>query len=233
MHKTLSFDFSVAGVDALLMTFSSSQQAELPLLLTQLRQQILINLSEVIVDVVPAYTTLLVYYDARTVRMFDLQLALEHLVSQVEQATLPQTQPLLLEVPVIYGGEHGPDLERVAAMNQLTPEQVIEKHQAVDYVVAALGFSPGFAYLSGLDEQLITPRLDTPRKQVPAGSLGIAGAQTAVYPTAGPGGWNLIGKAQMRWFNADGDSQLGHGANAMTPVQVGDRVRFVRQGEIT
>ncbi|RUO44338.1 allophanate hydrolase [Aliidiomarina taiwanensis] len=233
MHKTVSFDFSVAGVDALLMTFTSNAADDLPLLLTQLRQQILTNLSDVVVDVVPAYSTLLVYYDARTVRLYDLQLALEHLVSEIEQTRLPQAQPLLLEVPVVYGGEHGPDLERVAALNKLTPDQVIEKHLAADYVVAALGFSPGFAYLSGLDEQLVTPRLDTPRKQVPAGSVGIAGVQTAVYPTAGPGGWNLIGKAQMRWFNVNGNIQLAHGPDAMTPVQVGDKVRFIRQGDTT
>src|SRR5690554_1542942 len=142
MHKKLTFDFSIAGVDALLMTFYCHDQASLPLFLSQLRQQVLSNLSNVVVDVVPAYTTLLVYYDARTVRMYDLQLALEHLVSQVDAGSLPQKQPHVLEVPVLYGGEYGPDLERVAAYNKLTPQQVIEKHQAVEYVVAALGFAP-------------------------------------------------------------------------------------------
>lgn len=220
-------EFAVAGVDAVLMTFADRMDTGLPIYLAHIRQQILQELAGIVKEVVPAYTSLLIYYDARSVRLYDLEMALEKVAASAPWPIELSTDVNVLEVPVCYGGHFGPDLERVAEQNSLTTTEVIQLHQQGDYIVAALGFAPGFAYLSGLHEKLITPRLDTPRKKVPAGSLGIAGAQTAVYPTSGPGGWNLIGRALMTWFNPHGNPAVEHGANAMTPVQAGDRVRFV------
>ena len=129
--------------------------------------------------------------------------------------------PRVVELPVLYGGEAGPDLEELARHHGLTPEEVVRLHTAGDYLVYMLGFAPGFPYLGGLDERLATPRRATPRTHVPAGSVGIGGAQTGVYPIDSPGGWHLIGRTPLRLFDPQADPP--------TLLRMGDRVRFVRQ----
>ncbi|TKC78207.1 5-oxoprolinase subunit PxpB [Trinickia terrae] len=127
-----------------------------------------------------------------------------------------------VEVPVQYGGEFGPDLLAVAEHTGLTPDEVVERHAAGDYTVFFLGFQPGFAYMGGLAEALHTPRRAAPRLEVPAGSVGIGGAQTGIYPAAAPGGWQLIGRTALTLFDP-----------ARTPptlLQPGDRVRFTVAG---
>lgn len=215
-------EFSIAGVDAVLAQFGDEMDKQLPQYLARVREQLLSKYQGIIREVVPAYTTLLVYYEPRSIRLYDLEQCVEQTALEVDWPASQQRSGKVLEVPVCYGGEFGPDLARVAAQSKLSERDVIKLHSAVEYQVSALGFAPGFAYLSGLNEKLITPRLETPRKKIPAGSLGIAGAQTAVYPFAGPGGWNLIGRAAMGWFNPKPTDEEG----AMTPVEVGDRVRF-------
>jgi inhibitor of KinA len=123
-----------------------------------------------------------------------------------------------LEIPVCYGGGFGPDLDAVAAHSGLSPEAVVAMHCAVEYFVQAIGFSPGFPYLAGLPKKLHTPRKDTPRESVSAGSVGIGGAQTGVYPIATPGGWNLIGRTPLRLFRAE--------ETPPSLLQTGDRVSF-------
>lgn len=127
--------------------------------------------------------------------------------------------PQVVEIPVCYEGACAPDIEDVARMNNLTPTEVAALHSGAEYVVRFIGFSPGFAYLDGLPERLSTPRLDQPRTRVPAGSVGIAGSQTGVYPHATPGGWRLIGRTPLRLFDPmrDPPALLG----------TGDRVRFI------
>ena len=125
----------------------------------------------------------------------------------------------LVEIPVRYGGEAGPDLADVAAHCRLSPDDVVRRHTAAEYVVYFIGFQPGFAYLGGLDEALHTPRRAEPRVSVPAGSVGIGGAQTGIYPLATPGGWQLIGRAELPLFNPH--------AEPPTLLAPGDRVRFV------
>ena len=107
-----------------------------------------------------------------------------------------------IEIPVRYGGEDGPDLEAVAAAHDLRPADVAELHAAAVHTVLFLGFAPGFAYLGGLPEQLVTPRRATPRERVPAGSVAIAGEHSGVYPRSMPGGWNLIGRTDQALFDA-------------------------------
>jgi KipI family sensor histidine kinase inhibitor len=120
---------------------------------------------------------------------------------------------------VRYGGEHGPDLQRVADHAGLSTTDVIARHAVAEYTVAMLGFAPGFPYLLGLDAALATPRLATPRTRVPAGSVAIGGAQTGLYPQASPGGWNLIGRTDRVLFDPQRDPPA-----LLAP---GDRVRFV------
>jgi len=121
-------------------------------------------------------------------------------------------------IPVRYGGEAGPDLEDVARRTGLEPRQVIERHAGAVYQVRFLGFTPGFAYLGPLDPSLVCPRLESPRRSVPAGSVAIAADQTAVYPASTPGGWRLIGRTGAVLFDPARDP--------MSLLAIGDRVRF-------
>lgn len=137
------------------------------------------------------------------------------------EAQLPESRQI--EIPVIYGGESGPDLAGVAEHAALTPRQVVELHSSSDYVVFFIGFQPGFPYLGGLEPRLHTPRRAEPRVSVPAGSVGIGGSQTGVYPLASPGGWQLIGQTRTALFDP-----LQQPPVLLRP---GDRVRFVPQQE--
>ncbi|KIQ16128.1 allophanate hydrolase [Variovorax paradoxus] len=125
----------------------------------------------------------------------------------------------LVEIPVAYGGEHGPDLGDVAAHTGLTPAEVVRRHSAGEYVVYLLGFLPGFAFMGGLAPELATPRRAEPRTAVPARSVGIGGEQTGIYPLASPGGWQLIGRTSLEMFDP--------AAEPPTLLRPGDRVRFV------
>jgi KipI family sensor histidine kinase inhibitor len=164
----------------------------------------------------PAYCSLLVKFDVLKLRHEKLEAILRGYLNRLEDVRLPE--PRQLEIPVCYGGEFGPDLNDVAAMHGMTPAQAIELHASVTYVVFFLGFVPGFAYLGELPEALVTPRLVTPRRRVPPGSVGIGGRQTGVYPFATPGGWRLIGRTPIAMFRPE--------RNAMSLLSIGDRVRF-------
>jgi inhibitor of KinA len=165
----------------------------------------------------PAYCSLLVKFDAIRMGHSELEVILRKYLDRLETVALPESREL--EIPVCYGGEHGPDLNEVAAMHGLTPAQAIELHSSTTYLVYFLGFVPGFAYLGELPEALVTPRLPTPRRSVPPGSVGIAGRQTGVYPFATPGGWRLLGGTPTAMFRTDGKS--------FSLLYIGDRVRFV------
>ncbi|HWC13222.1 MAG TPA: 5-oxoprolinase subunit PxpB [Actinomycetota bacterium] len=171
-----------------------------------------------LVEHVPAFTTVTLVYDP-LVRSFDEFHAavLDMLGSVAPRTVTAERDPV--EIPVCYGGEHGPDLDFVAAHNDVTPDEVIDIHSGTTYVVYMIGFAPGFPYLGAMSPRIAAPRLDTPRQAVPAGSVGIAGSQTGIYPIATPGGWRLIGRTPMQLFRA----------RAQTPslLAAGDRVRFV------
>lgn len=164
----------------------------------------------------PAYCSLLVKFDALAMRHEELEAVLERYLERTEEVELPE--PRLVEIPVCYGGEFGPDLAEVCALHGMTAAQVIELHASAEYLVYFLGFVPGFAYLGGLPEALVTPRLAAPRRKVPAGSVGIAGSQTGVYPFATPGGWRLLGRTPVEIFRADRED--------FSLLSIGDCVRF-------
>ena len=170
-----------------------------------------------ITNVHPAYASILIDFDPLTVRRGDLEQSAADLFAGSVHAVLPE--PRTIEIPVVYGGESGPDLEAVASLTNHTPGDVVKIHSSADYLVYFLGFSPGFPYLGGLPESIAAPRLETPRKRVPAGSVAIGGRQTGVYPMASPGGWRIIGRTPSRLFNPAADPP--------TLLQMGDRVKFV------
>lgn len=165
----------------------------------------------------PAYCSLLVKFDAMKLKHDELEKILRGYLGRLEKVVLPE--PRLVEIPVCYGSEYGPDLNEVAAMHGMTAAQIAELHASKDYLVYFLGFVPGFAYLGELPEALVTPRLATPRRIVPAGSVGIAGNQTGVYPFVTPGGWRLLGRTPLKMFRTDWDR--------LSLLSFGDRVRFV------
>jgi KipI family sensor histidine kinase inhibitor len=170
-----------------------------------------------VVDVVPGMNNLTVIFDeAADVAALERNLKLAWASGEASQAT-----GRLVEIPVRYGGEHGPDLADVAAHTGLSPQEVVRRHSAGEYVVYFLGFQPGFAYMGGLAPELATPRRREPRLVVPAGSVGIGGEQTGIYPASAPGGWQLIGRTDAALFVADRDPP-----SLFAP---GDTVRFVAE----
>ncbi len=164
----------------------------------------------------PAYCSLLVKFDGLQMRHEELEAILRRYLERLDEVNLPEARRM--EIPVCYGGEFGPDLADVCALRGLTEAQAIELHASIEYLVYFLGFVPGFAYLGELPEKLVTPRLASPRRRVAAGSVGIAGNQTGVYPFATPGGWRLLGRTPVKMFRTDRDG--------LSLLSIGDRVRF-------
>lgn len=177
-----------------------------------------------VVDQAPAFASVTVHYDPARVAgdpgrsPYDrLVTELDELLSHVHEHELPP--PRLVEIPVCYGGELGPDLGDVARQHQLTPQDIIDLHTSAEYLVYMVGFMPGFAYMGGLPAQLATPRRGRPRTAVPAGTVGIGGSQTGVYPLESPGGWNLLGRTPLKIFDI--------AREPATLLATGDRARFV------
>lgn len=174
-------------------------------------------------DVVPAYASLAVHVDPDgfepTRNLLDVatQWVRHHAASGTHSAA--PSSPRIVDVPVQYGADAGPDLESVARHCGIDVDEVVARHSAPLYRVAMLGFAPGFPYLLGLDASLATPRLAQPRQRIPAGSVGIGGAQTGIYPRQGPGGWQLIGRTSLSLFDP--------ARNPPSLLAPGDSLRFV------
>lgn len=181
-----------------------------------------------ITEILPGYTNICIHFNPLQIKknteeqqhMTSADIVMAFVQQRLAQSgATKRTSTRIVEIPVVYGGEHGPDLAYVAQKNGLTPEEVIDIHTAGDYLVYMLGFAPGFPFLGGLDKRLATPRRETPRLHIEAGSVGIAGEQTGVYPLATPGGWQIIGRTQLDLF-------LPH-EQPPTLLRAGDRVKFI------
>ncbi|WP_245737048.1 5-oxoprolinase subunit PxpB [Salibacterium qingdaonense] len=147
---------------------------------------------------VPSYTAVTIFYDPFLLSFDSLEAYIMNVCDSIEHHNLPDS--MQVTIPVCYEEAFGPDLNQVAVHNQLTPEEVIELHTEPEYLIHMMGFLPGFPYLGGMNEKIAAPRLDAPRMKVPAGSVGIAGSQTGVYPLESPGGWNIIGRTPKKLF---------------------------------
>lgn len=167
-------------------------------------------------DIVPGMNNLTILFDPLAA---DPQQLEQRLQAAWESVAVSDKASRQINIPVVYGGDSGPDLEHVARHTGLSPAEVVKRHTAPEYVVYFIGFQPGFPYLGGLDHTLATPRRAEPRVSVAAGSVGIGGSQTGIYPAASPGGWQLIGHSALQLFDP--------GNNPPTLLQPGDRVRFV------
>lgn len=157
-------------------------------------------------ETVPTYCSLTIHYAPEKIRYEALKEKLEALLAVSHKAQKLNT--IVMEIPVVYGGEYGPDLETVAAHNGMSTEDVIRIHSGAEYLIYMLGFTPGFSYMGGMDESIATPRLKTPRVLIPAGSVGIAGKQTGIYPIDSPGGWQLIGRTPVKLYDAHRDTPI-------------------------
>jgi len=167
-------------------------------------------------EVLPGMNNLTLTFDPTAI---DLDALTAQVLQAWPQLSATAIEGRRVEIPVAYGGEHGPDLADVAAHTGLTPAEVVRRHSAGEYVVYLLGFLPGFAFMGGLAPELATPRRAEPRTAVPARSVGIGGEQTGIYPLVSPGGWQLIGRTSLQMFDPAAESP--------TLLRPGDRVRFV------
>lgn len=170
-----------------------------------------------IIEVIPTYRSLLIVYDPAETEPETIQTGLETLEGRLADIEIPP--PKTVEIPVCYGGEFGPDIGFVAESHDLTEDAVIGIHSATEYPIYMIGFTPGFPFLGGLSEKLHTPRLESPRTHVPAGSVGIANNQTGIYPVASPGGWQLIGQTPLNLFDPTRKNPFLY--------NTGDRIRFI------
>lgn len=206
----------LASENAFLIRFAEHPHADLPARIQAFAQAIQARLGDALQDWVPSYTTLLVVFDLNRIHPEAVQ---HHLHSLLTQPPAPsQKATRLHHLPVCYDEKHAPDLALLAEHCQCSIDTVIQLHSGATYQVYALGFAPAFAYLGEVDARIAHPRHASPRAEVKAGSVGIADRQTAIYPTASPAGWQIIGRTPL-------DLSL-HQPENLTRFQVGDQVRF-------
>jgi KipI family sensor histidine kinase inhibitor len=165
---------------------------------------VLLQTSPAIIETVPAYCTVLVHYDPLVTTYNQIKNLIEEKLTLIDDATHRPSRRL--EIPVLYGGASGPDLEPAATTLALSSSELIRLHSEREYTVYMMGFTPGFPYMGILNEKLTLPRLSTPRTRVPTGSVAIAGSQTGIYPVDSPGGWHILGHTPLTLFDPTGDT---------------------------
>jgi len=169
-----------------------------------------------IVEVVPTYRAVLIHYEPDVLPYDELIRHIYEIIEKTKDIDIPRSE--VVEVPVCYGGEYGPDIATVAKNAGISEKKVIEIHTQPAYLIYMLGFTPGFAYMGGMNKKIATPRLSSPRVRLEAGSVGIAGEQTGIYPIASPGGWQLIGRTPLVLFDPKAENPF--------LFKAGQRVRF-------
>ena len=211
------YKISIAGENSLIIYFDDRASDRNSALIAETVNNLKASIGCFIIDLIPSYASLLVIYDSLLTDHYLMKLEIEKSLKKIV-STESSNNGTLVELPVYYSPESGPDLQSLSKLVGLSTREIIELHQSIDYRVYAMGFAPGFAYLGEIDSRIAAPRLQTPRLKVPAGSVAIADRQTAVYPCQSPGGWNLIGLCPETMFDM--------ARTPPTPIKVGDRVRF-------
>lgn len=206
-----------AGDSSVLIEFGQEISPKINARITALVHLMKAQHIEGVTDMIPAFASLLINYDPRVISYNMLRERLEKLLKL--EVSEEASAARVFEIPVCYGGEYGPDLQNIADHAGLTPQEVIDIHCSKDYLIYMLGFLPGFSYLGGLDERIHTPRLANPRIRIPAGSVGIGGSQTGIYPLDSPGGWQLLGLTPVKTYDPDREVPI--------LFEAGDYIRFV------
>ncbi|ENM5778297.1 5-oxoprolinase subunit PxpB [Vibrio mimicus] len=212
---SITFEIEPIAEGSLLVHFQHPANATLAIHIGECARDIMQSFAHGLMNVTPSYTTLLIDYLPYRLAQNDLMAQLTSLLNQPRQAN--QTNANIIELPVYYHPDVGPDLIRYHEQG-LSSQEVIQLHTSVSYTVCAIGFAPGFAFMTEVAEPLHRPRRATPRLILPKGSVGIAENQTAIYPNASPGGWNIIGNCPVNLFNPN--------QTPMSPWQIGSQVRF-------
>ncbi len=202
--------------DALLVTLADAIHPDLPPKLRSLCQLLEAQDWPWLLDLIPAYTTLLIVYDPDQLDFRQAAAAIRPILAKRPEHSAPDADEQTIALPVYYSEESGPDLNALALACGVSMEEVITTHTATSYQVFAMGFAPGFAFMGEVDPAIAHPRRKTPRQKVPQGSVGIANRQTAVYPVSSPGGWQIIGRCPTRLFDPE----------KLSLLHTGDRVRF-------
>ena len=213
-----SAKFLIAGDRALCVELGDEISPSIHHRVRSLSMSIERRMIEGITEVIPTYRSILVCYDPMLINPSELEMQIRALENKLTEE-LPNA-PRVVEVPVVYGGVFGPDIEHVASNCGISAEDVTRIHSGADYLIYMMGFTIGFAYLYGMSNDIATPRLNVPRVAVPAGSVGIAETQTGLYSTESPGGWQLIGRTPLKLFDAQLDPPV--------IVGTGDHVKFIR-----
>ncbi|MGG4096450.1 5-oxoprolinase subunit PxpB [Paenibacillus lautus] len=220
-----SYSFFPLGDSAVLVQFEDIVSEKVHRQVTAMTRRMEQNPFPGWIECIPSYTSVAVYYDYDKIgkpERFDT--VFSYVCSMLEQrmetcaCEKTITKYEVVDIPVCYGGDYGPDLDEVAQQNHLSPRDVIRIHSGQDYLIYAIGFAPGFPYVGGIPEQIATPRKQTPRLQIPAGSVGIAGTQTGIYPIETPGGWQIIGRTPLVLFRPE--------AEPPTLLKSGQYIRF-------
>lgn len=211
------FKILTAGDSSILIEFGNEISPKINQRIASTVQMMRQQQIEGVIDIIPAFCSLVINYDPRVVSYEEITKRMEKLLKM--DIKTETSSKKVYEIPVCYGGEYGPDLAFIAENAGLTQEEVIKIHSSRDYLIYMLGFLPGFCYLGGLDERIHTPRLANPRLKINAGSVGIGGSQTGIYPLDSPGGWQLMGMTPVKTYDPERAVPI--------LVEAGDYIRFI------
>lgn len=208
----------ICGDKAVTVEFGDELSEECNKRVIKLYKMFKLKKIEGIISMIPTYRSLLIKYDPFKITYYELIKLIE--LYNNNDTEKEEVKAKVYEIPVVYGGEFGPDLDFVARYNNLTVEEVISIHTKPLYRIFMIGFTMGFAYLGGMSEKIATPRLEKPRTEVKAGSVGIAGNQTGIYPISSPGGWRIIGRTPIKIYNPTSENPI--------LLETGNFIKFVR-----
>jgi len=208
-------EFKLASVDSLIIYFGNEISQDVASKVKNAYLNLKQKSIDGVIEIVPSYSSIFITYDIFKYDFDSIKKVLQESISEEVNADVSEN---IVTIDVYYGTEVGLDLEDMSKKTGLSIEEVILIHSQKLYDVYAIGFLPGFAYMASVDKKIAMPRLSSPRKQIPKGSVSIADTQTAVYPQASPGGWNIIGRTALELFDKNLES--------LSPLSVGDKVKF-------